>query len=130
MTEDVTEGPRGFAVLLQQVDEGQLHTDASKELHRVTKELLEWARTYQRDAKGSLTLTIGLNVDPSGVVDVVGDIKAKVPAPRRQRSTMWITKGGNLSAENPRQQKLPLREVPAATTTPRDVADDRAARSV
>lgn len=125
------EGPRGFAVVLQQVDEGSLHGELSETLQKVTRELAEYADKFTTVAKGAITLTLGFAVDPNGTVTVEGDIKTKLPKARRARSLFWLTKGHNLSAENPRQTKLPLREVPSNRDKAREVAEGSApARSV
>ena len=47
-----------------------------------------------------------------------------MPKPARKRGRFWVTPGGHLSPENPRQRKLPLMEVPAA---PRRAVDAPAA---
>jgi hypothetical protein len=39
----------------------------------------------------------------------------------------WMTPGSNLVVENPRQQKLPLREVKGGSTRVRDITEPKAA---
>jgi hypothetical protein len=125
------EGTRGFDAFLRHIDDGVLHADASKELHDLAAKLHDYVGAHGGIAKGSLILTISLAALANGTVDVVADVKTKEPKPKRARSVFWLTKGNNLSPENPRQQKLPLREVPAAPKDkPRDVAADGAPRSI
>ncbi len=130
-TGDEAEGARDFAVFLRHIDDGILHTDASRELQALAAKLYEFSQTYGGVAKGALILTVNLSALENGTVDVIADVKVKEPKPKRARSVFWMTKGNNLSPDNPRQQKLPLREVPAAPKDkPRDVAADGAPRSI
>lgn len=124
------EGPRGFAVMLQQVHDGELHGELSTELQKLVSKLGDHSTKFQKPAKGAITLT--LNITAVGAtVEVVGDVKVKAPKVPRSRSIFWSTSGGNLSVENPRQTKLPLREVPVVNDNPRDVGAPAAApRSV
>jgi len=125
------EGPRGFAVVLQQIDEGALHGELSERLQALTKEIAEHVASSGNDARGSLTLTVSLAGRRNGTIEVTGDVKIKTPKVRRGGSVFWPTKSGNLSTENPRQGRLPLREVPGGAAQPRDVdADGRPARTV
>lgn len=108
------EGARSFAVIVQQVDEGALHGELSEQLHALTTYLSDYAEKYGCEAKGKLTLTLSLKAKSNGTVDVVGDVTKKEPKAPRAGSVFWVTPGNNLSPENPRQMKLPVREVPAA----------------
>ncbi len=126
MAKESKEGVRGFAVLLQQLDEGSVHAELSEVVQRVTKELSELSDANGATAKGSITLTLSLAARSNGTVDVNADVKVKTPKPRRAASTFWATASGNLSPENPKQTRLPLREVTAAAEVPRDIALDNA----
>jgi len=125
------EGPRGFSVLLQQVQDGELHGELSAEVQKLVSQLGDHALKFQRPSKGSLTLVLNFTA-VGATVEVVGEVKVKAPKNPRQRSVFWATPGGNLSVDNPRQTKLPLREVPPAShEQPRDVGTPGAApRSV
>lgn len=111
MEEDYEEGPRGFAVLVQQLSDGDCHAEASLALHKLGKALLREAHAQRRPVKGELTLKLSLACDARGVVSVAYDVKRKEPAPARPTATLWLTDQGNLSVDNPRQTKLGLREV-------------------
>jgi hypothetical protein len=114
------EGPRGFAVLLQQIDEGSLHDELSIATRDLARTLCEYANKFGRAGKGELTLTIGMSVDAKGVAAVTGAVKSKLPKVPKVSSQFFLTASSNLTLENPRQQKLPLREV-APPAPPRDV---------
>jgi len=124
-----SKGPRGFAVLIQQVDEGSLHAELSTAMQELAVRLNEHANRFHRDAKGEMTLTLGMSVDAKGVVALTGSVKTKLPKAPKVSSQFWLTTEGNLTLENPRQQKLALREVPAPVAA--SVADEaHPARSV
>ena len=106
------EGPRSFGVILAGLDDGSIHQELSEQLHRVVTELRDRSVTEDRKLSGSLVLTLKLDVR-KGVADVTADVATKLPRRRREPTTVWVTKGGNLTTEVPRQEKLPLREVPA-----------------
>lgn len=117
------EGARSFAVTLQQIGEGTLHSELSKQLQALVSDCTNYASLYEVKGKGSLTLTIALAADPNGTVTVAGEVKTKAPKMKPRGSIFWATKGNNLSPENPRQGKLPgIREV--APPSVRDLDDE------
>lgn len=123
-TED--EGARSFTRSLEMVAEGELVSEASDELHRLISALQDEALNAGLPAKGEFALKLKIVVEPNGVAAIAYDVKIKEPEPRRPRGHLFVTKGGNLTAHNPKQQKLPLHEV----TIGRDVreVDDAGAR--
>lgn len=123
------EGPRGFAVILQQIDDGSLHGELGDELQKLVRELGDQSLRFARPAKGKLTLT--LNITAVGAtVEVNGDVKVTTPKKPRERSVFYRTPGGNLTLDNPKQQKLALKEVPPSTTRAKDVNEETAVRGV
>ncbi len=124
------EGARSFSLFIQQIDEGSLHQSLSAETHALMRELREHARQFARDAKGSLTLTISFEVDPKGVADVEADVRVKKPKTPSVSSQFFLTPSGNLTLENPRQQKLGLGIVPPPERRDVDVPTREPARSV
>lgn len=128
-TEDETpseEGPRSFSVLLQQVGDGDLHDELGLRMQELVAFLTAHSDRYQREAKGSLTLVLNIVAMGNGSLAVVGDIKTKTPTAKRAGSIFWRTPGNNLSVENPRQQKLPLREVPGGAARTKDLSGEAA----
>ena len=109
------EGPRSFAKLVTELGDGECQIELSKALHELVQQLREEAlrRGPQGVSKAALTLTLALTAEARGVVTVAYEVKAKPPARLTTATTYWVTKGGNLSAENPRQANLPLHEVEA-----------------
>lgn len=119
----INEGPRSFARFTETVADGDLHAELSDELHELIEHLANHALTVSSPGKGEMSIKFKFSVDKSGVVDVAWDVQSKIPKPARSKGVMWLTKGNNLTAQNPRQQKLPLREVPVAPTEVREAND-------
>jgi len=111
--EATQEGPRAFTRFLERLGDGQAATDLSKELFDLGAVLRQHA-LERGEGKGQLQLTLSFKVDSFGQVIVGYSIKTKEPEAARPASALWLTKGGNFTVDNPRQQSLPLREV----TTP------------
>lgn len=105
------EGTRSFARFIEMLDTGQAQLVASEKLHQLAVKMRDEALAQHRSVTGSITLTINLSCDETGTVDAKYNVKSKEPTPRSSKSIFWMTKGGNLTVENPRQQTLGLREV-------------------
>lgn len=120
------EGPRGFAVILQQIDDGALHGELGDELQKLVRELGEQSTRFQRPSKGKITLTLSI-VAVGSTVEVNGDVKVTTPKKPRDRSVFYRTPGGNLTLDNPKQQKLALKEVPSTTARVKDIANEETA---
>lgn len=123
------EGTRSFAVTLQQIGDGSLHAELSETLQKLCGDLSAHAIQFGADAKGTLTLTLALKASANGVVGVAGDVKTKAPKAPRVGSVFWLTKGNNLTPDNPRQQKLGLREVVGPAAPTHDLDDNRPVRN-
>lgn len=122
MATEKQEGPRSFARFLEQLGDGDVHQELSDELYELGRQLLTQARARLQEVKGTLTLKLKFKADPKGVVDIDHVVEVKVPKPKRAAATMFLTKGGNLSVENPRQPLLPgIREVALPAETVREV---------
>jgi hypothetical protein len=67
----------------------------------------------RRPTSGEITLKIKLIANEE-VITAGYAVAVKEPPQRNKASSFWVTKGGNLTVENPRQTKLPLKEVPRA----------------
>lgn len=107
-----TEGPRSFSVLLTSLDDGAVHTELSQKLHAMVSELRERSTLEDRKLRGEMKLHLKVDVR-KGVAEVTADVETKLPRRRREPTTVWVTKGGNLTTEVPRQERLPLRDASA-----------------
>lgn len=110
--EETAEGPRSFAYHIATFSEGDLNRDCSRELRDLLFQLSEEANAREAPVKGTFKLELTIEVSDTGMVGIAPSIKTKAPERKRRGAHLWVTKGGNLSRENPRQQNLPgLREV-------------------
>ncbi|MDX6480328.1 MAG: hypothetical protein QOG85_838 [Gaiellaceae bacterium] len=116
------EGPRSFTRLLEQVGEGDLELELATKMQELVGSLKAFSDKFQREGKGTLTLVLNVSAHGNGTVTVAGDIKTKTPTAKRAGSVFWLTPGNNLAVENPRQQKLPLKEVPPPKTHTKDIS--------
>lgn len=126
----IEEGARAFARTLELVADGACHVELSEEQNSLLKKLHSHALATTGIAQGEITLKIKYKVEATGVVGLKYDVKVKEPAKLRPNAVMWITPGGNLTQQNPKQPELFPREVkqPAARELP--VESTPEARSV
>jgi len=117
------EGPRSFTRALDAIGDGDFVLEASEDLHRLLQDLRDEARRRHGTAKGTFTLKLTLGVEWNGPVEVKPAITTKADQRKLSKGHLWLTPGGNLTASNPRQQKLALREV-GSGRPPRDVGTD------
>lgn len=130
--EDTQEAPaRSFCVFLGTLAGGQAEQDLSKELQALIRKLQVDARSKGQDgtSRGELTLKLKVTVDAAAHANVDYTTAVKEPPKRRPKSVVYVTNEGHLVYENPRQQKLPLREV-ASKAEVREVDGSAEAREV
>lgn len=124
------EGPRSFTVFMRDLSDGEAEGELSYQLHELCKRMQEEAAARNDKVKGKLALTVSLQAEPSGIVGVSYAVDVKAPKRRTSPAVFWLTRGGNLTGQNPKQQKLPLREVAAPPAEARDVDAPSSAREV
>jgi hypothetical protein len=110
--EAVDEGARSATRFLEQIADGQCNADLSHALHKLGLKLGSECRQRNDKVSGEVTLRLKITAEPSGVVAVLYEVNAKEPKARTSGSVFWLTKGGNFTADNPRQTSIPgIREV-------------------
>lgn len=102
---------RNFGVFLSQVEDGELNAELGRELAMVNEKLAELAVDGDCKVKGELSVKLSITHDERGTVEVVGIVSTKLPKRKRGRSIFWVGPGGVLETSNPKQTKLPLRDV-------------------
>lgn len=118
----VEEGPRSFLHFLTELGGGDAGRELSEELHELGRRLLHESTAREAKVTGELTLKIKLKAERNGLVATFYEIKRKDPSRSTTPGVAWLTAGGNLSSENPRQADLPgLREVPRPSGEVRDI---------
>lgn len=116
------EGPRSFNVFLTNLAEGECERELSRQMHGLIKGIRSEAIGRDAKIKGELTLKMRFTCPKAGPVAVSYDVTTKAPKKVTSEGYFWITPGGNLSHQNPKQEVLPLREVPEPES--RDLPDD------
>lgn len=100
-------GPAAFRDFVEEVADGYLMADSSRELLRLIGECHERAVTENKLGKGKLTLELAIAVDPRGEIDVQYAHKVKTPARATARGRLWIDRDGNPTAVHPKQLEIP-----------------------
>lgn len=124
------EGPRAFGNVLTELDGGMAHVELSQKLFELTRAVREQSQAQNKTVKGTLTLKLEMACEANGVVAVGYSVTTKEPEPKRARSIMWMTRSGNLTPQNPKQQTLPLREVEGGRADVREPEDNVEVREV
>ena len=96
---------RQFADVVRELSSGTTYEDITANLSEIVDAVVLHRKTGE--------LTVKLTVRPNGEnsVRMIADIKAKVPQAPRAETIFFAAAGGLLTREDPRQTKLPLREV-------------------
>lgn len=108
--------------LICELDAGNFNVRASDAMRELLAKLHHRAQE-DSDASGKLSVEITFAVSRSGKVEVRASFKTNAPAPRCEASTFFVTNRGRLSARDPRQMKLPIRETKAARGGGRTVVE-------
>lgn len=124
------EGPRSFLAFLRALSDGEVESEGSYQLHELGKRLQETALLTRAKAKGKFSLSINLIADVNGTVGVAYNIETKAPKRPATPALFWLTKGGNLSAQDTRQLELRPRAVPSRGGDARDLGDASPAKEV
>ena len=108
-----TEAPRSFAVLLHELGDGSLLALLSAELQDVVGKCQDFALDQGSPGLGEVTLKLSFKAERNGTCAVKSAVTSKAPRAKLPPQGLWISKGGNLLTENPRQAKLEFRDVSA-----------------
>jgi hypothetical protein len=101
---------RPFTQTLDQLRFGTLTDDLTKALNELTIKCGDTGRS------GELTLKLVLKPGKAGQIEIVDDIKVKMPKDEKGSTIMFATVEGNLTREDPRQMQLEgLRTVDSKT---------------
>lgn len=109
---------RQFADVLRDLAGGTTYEDLTAGLALVVEAV--------QDTRKMGEVSVKLKVKPNGESSVIitDEIKLKAPEATRGETVFFTTAGGNLLRDDPKQDKLPLREVsaPADQTDAREVS--------
>lgn len=83
-------------------------------LDRASEQLAALVKGIEDTGKsGRLTIQLDLKQVSGGAISITPSCSTKVPEVKPDSTLLWATVEGNLSLDNPRQQKLDLRQVGA-----------------
>ena len=121
---DSIAGPRNFATVLAELAQGEFNQQLGEDLQELLTALSKHKEVLGKGgkAKGAMTITLKFELGDHRVLGIVGTVATKAPKPQAAGTVGWVDKSGNVSWEDPRQVKLPLREVPSAAREARDVS--------
>lgn len=92
--------------------------DGGAFLDQASQQLADTVKAVEQTGKaGKLTITLDLKTVSGGAISITPKVKAGIPEPKPDSTLLWATVEGNLSVENPHQQKLDLRSVTPTTNT-------------
>lgn len=97
---------RQFADVVRHIgSDGEFYDLVTATLAEVTQAVIQSRKS------GGLTLTLKVRPNGETSVFISGDVKAKVPQKTHAEALFFTTVDGDLVRDDPRQEKLPLREV-------------------
>lgn len=99
-----------FSQFIAQVDEGGLHHDLSVEVENIVAALNDAKHAGAKSPGAKLAINLAFKLDGQ-VIEVVGDFKTTLPKMKREKSVFWATARNRLTRNNPKQQRLPFRDI-------------------
>jgi hypothetical protein len=124
------EAPRSFAVLLHEIGDGSLLAALSAELHDVVSKCQDFALNEGATGRGELVLKLTIKAEKNGTAALTTAITSKAPRAKLPPQGLWISKGGNLLTENPRQVRLKFVEMNKPAVEAREAPPPSAAERV
>jgi len=106
---------KSFAAFMRDAVDGDIESEASLEFWGLLDALKHTHEKYGGARKGKFSVTISLAFDGK-TLHIDHDVQVKKPKTPRQQGQAWLTKTGNYTFKNPRQQELQF---------PRDVSQGK-----
>jgi hypothetical protein len=96
------------------------HIGGGTLIDQASDKLAELVNAVDASGKGgTLTLVIAVKkATRGGAMHIAGKVSLKKPAEEPMEAMLFATPEGNLIADDPRQQKLDLKQVPGASDAP------------
>lgn len=107
---------RPFVDTLSAIRFGELHEELSNKLNQL---VIQCDKTGK---SGTLTLQLKLKPGKAGQVEVIDEVKIKLPEHERGSTIMFGSPEGNLQRTDPRQLPLNLREVEKPQLPPKEIS--------
>ena len=90
---------KSFGQLLNALDDGDVHRMCSEKMNEVIEALAVDHAEHRGRPTGSLTIKLTFKMD-GATIDVLPEVKHKVPEQKLQRSPFWVTPNSKLSSAN------------------------------
>lgn len=97
-----------FSDFIRDMADGTIDLELAKKLRETLETLEDWARDAQRKAKGKLSISLEIVMEPDGAVRLHPDIQIKIPKPLFRGDSFFTDGHGNLQRSNRRQPSLPF----------------------
>lgn len=101
---------RSLDQMLSLADAGDYLPDLLSRIELNNIEMRSFAQQYSTTAKGKITLTIDVKVDPFGATEMVIDDKIVGPKPPKRKAVAWMTGDGAFTTHNPAQSRMEIRD--------------------
>ncbi|TWI29710.1 hypothetical protein IQ24_03527 [Paracoccus sulfuroxidans] len=101
---------RSLDQMLSLADAGDYLPDLLSRIEANNVEMRSFAQQYSTTAKGKITLTIDVKVDPFGATEMVIDDKIVGPKPPKRKAVAWMTGDGGITTHNPAQSRMEIRD--------------------
>jgi len=111
---------RNFLTFLEEVDEGRLAANCTDELAVLVREIHSLSKIEGLKPKGRITIELTISSNKT-VMDVVGEVKTRLPRRPRSGSAFFRTRDNQLSAVNPAQLGMEFRDVGDTPTIVRKI---------
>lgn len=101
---------RSLDQMLSLADGGDYLPDLLSRIEANNVEMRSFAQQYSTTAKGKITITIDVAVDPFGATSMVMDDKIVGPKSPKRKAVAWMTGDGGITTHNPAQSRMEIRD--------------------
>lgn len=101
---------RSLDQMLSLADAGDYLPDLLSRIEANNVEMRRFAQQYSTTAKGKITITIDVKVDPFGATEMVIDDKIVGPKAPKRKAVAWMTGDGGITTHNPAQSRMEIRD--------------------
>lgn len=101
---------RSLDQMLSLADAGDYLPDLLSRIEANNVEMRSFAQQYATTAKGKITITIDVAVDPFGATQMTMDDKIVGPKAPKRKAVAWMTGDGGITTHNPAQSRMEIRD--------------------
>lgn len=97
--------------ILGLVDDGQYQPDLMSRIEATLVEARQMTLDTGAAAKARIALTIDLKIDRFGQIELTIEDKITTPKPPKRKGVAWSTTQGGMTAQNPAQTRMEVRDI-------------------